>query len=46
MFLARAILNLNVLHPHLQSSRVGATLSRLKAKVLSIVSSSNKASTF
>ncbi|CAK9327047.1 unnamed protein product [Citrullus colocynthis] len=37
MFLARAILNLNVLHPHLQSSRVGATLSRLKAKVLSIL---------
>ncbi|TYK20582.1 nodulin homeobox isoform X2 [Cucumis melo var. makuwa] len=37
LFLARAILNLNVAHPHLQSSRVGATLSRLKAKVLSIL---------
>ncbi|XP_022156266.1 nodulin homeobox isoform X3 [Momordica charantia] len=37
LFLARAILNLNVLHPHLQSSRVGAAVSRLKAKVLSIL---------
>ncbi|XP_022998152.1 nodulin homeobox [Cucurbita maxima] len=37
LFLARAILNLNVVQHHLQSSRVSATLSRLKAKVLSIL---------
>lgn len=38
LFLARAILKLNVTPPFVESSRVLAAVSRLKAKVLSIVS--------
>lgn len=38
LFLARAILKLNVKPPFVESSRVVAAVSRLKAKVLSIVS--------
>jgi hypothetical protein len=38
LFLARAILKLNVTPPFVESSRVVAAVSRLKAKFLSIVS--------
>jgi hypothetical protein len=38
LFLARAILNLNVTPPFVDSFTVVAAISRLKAKVLSIVS--------
>lgn len=42
LFLARAILKLNVVPPFVESSRVVAAVSRLKAKVLSIVSVSDE----
>lgn len=38
LFLAQSILKLNILPPFVESSTVVASVSRLKAKVLSIVS--------